>query len=111
MKFEKIKPGMVLYDVRRHKMGNTTASTVSVYAVKVLEIDGRCAKVSWNGNSASRMTASELERLRPTSPILIDTWGGMGKRLATREEIKAHKEAQRSNNDHTKDTRADRMGD
>lgn len=91
MKFEKIRPGMVLYDVRRPKMGNTTASTVSVYAVKVLEIDGRCANVIWNGNSASMMTASELERLHPTSPMLIKTWGGMGQRLATREEIKAAK--------------------
>lgn len=92
MKFEKIKPGMVLYDVRRHKMGNTTASTVSVYEVKVLEIDGRyTAKVRWNGNQASTMTASELERMRTTRPMLIETWGGMGQRLATREEIKAAK--------------------
>lgn len=93
MKFEKIKPGMTLYDVGRHKMGNTTMSTIAVWHVRVISVDAdtRSAMVSWNTNPPRRMYEHSITKLREKKPLIISTWGGAGGRLATREEIKAHK--------------------
>ena len=91
MKFEKIRPGMVLYDVHRHKMGNTTRSSVGVWEVHVITVDAetRSAIVSWNTNTPSRWSERQISKLREHRPMMVDT--GMGQRLATREEIKAAK--------------------
>jgi hypothetical protein len=53
IKFEKIQAGMTLYDRRRHKMGNTTMSTIGEWNVRVISVDvaKREALVSWNGNA------------------------------------------------------------
>lgn len=52
IKFEKIKPGMVLYDRHKYTMGNTTLRSLGEWPVRVLEVDGekRRALVSWNHN-------------------------------------------------------------
>lgn len=98
MKFEKIKPGMTLYDVGSHGMGNTTIRTMSVWPVVVVSVDAdsRSMMASWNGNKPRRYYEHAIKKLREKKPLMISTWGGAGSRLATREEIKAHKEAQRS---------------
>lgn len=92
MKFEKIKPGMTLYDVHSHKMGNTTMSSMGVWHVHVIEVhaETRSAIVSWNTNTPSRWSERQLAKLREHKPMMIST--GLGQRLATREEIKAAKE-------------------
>lgn len=41
IKYEKIKEGDTLWNVRTHKMGNTTMRTVSVYAVNWCQISAR----------------------------------------------------------------------
>lgn len=73
MKFEKIKPGDILYDAYKTRMGHTTLRTVSVFEVRIIEInpEGRCALVSWNTNSPRRMGARELEKLRGSRPKLV----------------------------------------
>ena len=38
MKLSSLKPGMIVYDVRRHRMGNTTVMTHSVYEVHIIEV-------------------------------------------------------------------------
>jgi hypothetical protein len=86
----KLKPGDVLYDVHRHKMGNTTASTVGVWTVRVLEVHERHIVASWNGNRPERMFEWQVKKLRVSEPILVKC--GWSKRLATRAEIKAMKE-------------------
>lgn len=91
MKFEKIKPGMTLYDVHSYKMGNTTIRSMGVWHVRVITVDAetRSAIVSWNTNTPSRWSERQLSKLRERKPLMVDT--GMGRRLATREEIKAAK--------------------
>lgn len=93
MKFEKLKPGMILYDVGRHKMGNTTVSTVAVWLVRVISVDAekRTAVVSWNGNKPKTYQERGISKLREREPLLVRA--GLGMRLANREEIKAHKAA------------------
>ena len=60
-----IKPGDVLYDVRRQKMGNTTMSRVAVWPVKIESIDHAAgiAVVRWNYNPPQKYRASDLRRL------------------------------------------------
>lgn len=93
MKFEKIQPGMVLYDVHSYKMGNTTRSSVGVWEVRVISVDQetRTAMVNWNGNAPKKYREKQLSKLRDKKPVLIR--GAFGNyRRATREEIKAMKE-------------------
>jgi hypothetical protein len=88
MKFEKLQPGMVVYDVHRHKMGNTTASTVGVWRVLIVSVDS----ASWNGNPAKKFFYVDAEKWREKEPLLIR--GAFGRaRLATREELKAARAA------------------
>jgi len=94
MKFEKLKPGMTVYDVGRHKMGNTTISTVAVWPVRIVSVDAekRTVDASWNGNRARTYHEYECKKWREEKPLLIE--GAFGnKRLATREEIAAAKAA------------------
>jgi sRNA-binding regulator protein Hfq len=86
----KLKPGDVLYDVHSHKMGNTTASTVGVWTVHVIEVFDRYIVASWNGNPPERMFKHTISKLRVKKPVLVKS--GFGKRLATRAELKAMKE-------------------
>lgn len=90
MKFEKLKPGMVVYDVHRHKLGNTTMSTVGVWKIRIVSVDHEAKRVtaSWNGNAAKTFYYWEVEKWREKEPLLIR--GAFGSaRLATREEQKA----------------------
>ena len=90
MKFEKLMPGMVVYDVHRHKLGNTTMSTVGVWKVRIVSVDHEAKRVtaSWNGNSAKTFFYGEATKWREKAPLLIR--GAFGSaRLATREELKA----------------------
>jgi hypothetical protein len=92
MKFEKLKPGMVLYDVGTHRMGNTTIRTVSVWPVRIISVDTekrRCV-ASWNGNSPQTCFEGQISKWREKEPLLIRSRMGYA-RLATREEIKAAK--------------------
>jgi hypothetical protein len=93
MKFKQIKPGMTLFDVHSHRMGNTMCSTIDAWKVDVLSVDAntRTAVVSWNGNPEEVYSEHSLARLRKHKPLLIRSPMGYN-RLATREEIKAAKE-------------------
>lgn len=87
MKFENIKAGMVLYEVSRHRMGNTTMSTLGTYHVRVMEVDAdrRRALVSWNSNRPEWHGESYFAKLKAEPPILIRS--GMGYyRRPTKEE-------------------------
>lgn len=65
IRYEKIQPGMTLYDRHRYKMGNTTMSTLGEWKVKILELvpDKRAAKVSWNGNPSTVWYEHSLKKL------------------------------------------------
>ena len=64
VKFEKIEPGMVLLDIHREKMGNTTMSEGGLWKVLVVAVDRekRTARVSWNHNPQQTWDARRLER-------------------------------------------------
>lgn len=87
MKFERITPGMVLYDAHKHRMGNATMWTMGVWPVKILSVDAerRTAIASWNGNRAEVYYERDLRRLREKEPKLVKV--GWGHRLARRGEV------------------------
>lgn len=89
MKFEKITPGMVLYDVHSYRMGNTTTRSLGTWTVKVLEVDAetRSARVSWNGNTPQWYSERQFASLKDKKPVLIRTTFGAYRR-PTREELK-----------------------
>lgn len=92
MKIENMKPGMTVYDVHRHKMGNTTMSTVGVWPVKIVSVDmeNRAVTASWNWNAPRVYFEREATKWRERKPLLIKTAIG-AHRLATRAEIAAKK--------------------
>ena len=69
MKFEKIEPGMILYDRHRVQAGNTTMRRMSEWGVIVVSVDKtrRCAEVRWNGNPPRTWYARALEKLKTWS--------------------------------------------
>ncbi|NDY89742.1 hypothetical protein [Ideonella livida] len=93
MKFEKLKPGMTVYSVGRHKMGNTTMSTVAVWPVRIVEVDSeqRRCMASWNCNKPRLFFERDVSGWREKEPMLVSS--GLGRRLATREEQKAARAA------------------
>lgn len=97
MKMEGLKPGQVVWSVERRKLGNTELRTTSVFAVVVKEVclDAPSPHVvaSWNGNRPQRFYRRGVSRWRKDKPLTVST--GLGARLATRDEIKAMKEAKR----------------
>lgn len=96
MKFEKIKPGMELYDVHSYKMGNTTMRSIGVWTVRVVSVDAerRSAICSWNGNKPEYYSESRLAKLKDKEPILIKA--GLARRRPTREELKAIRAQQKA---------------
>lgn len=96
MKFDSIRAGDAYYTVTRQKMGNTTMSTIAVHKVRVISCDSvkETVVASWNGNAERTYTERDYSKWRKSEPLLVKS--GFGKRLATREEIKAHKEAKES---------------
>lgn len=74
IKFDKIEPGMMLLDIHRAKMGNTTMSEWGLWKVLVVSVDRekRTARVSWNHNPQQTWGARRLERLytKPTKAYL-----------------------------------------
>jgi len=70
IKFEKITPGMVLLDVHRQPLGNTTMHEWGLWKVNVISVDPekRTAVVSWNSNAEQTWEAHRLERLYTKPP-------------------------------------------
>lgn len=68
IKFEKIVPGMILFDIHSHKMGNTNLRELGKWDVKVISIDAeaRTVVVSWNGNRPEVYYEHDLKRLHVT---------------------------------------------
>lgn len=93
MKLEKMQPGQVVYDVHSHKMGNTTINTVGVWSVKIISInlEKQTVQASWNSNAERTYYHNSWSKWRGKKPVLIKV--GWAHRLATREELKALKEA------------------
>jgi len=92
MKFEKLKPGMVLYDVHSEPLGNTTMRTIGVWEVRVISIHPNeklpwCsyAMCSWNTNKPEMYGRERIEKLRVKKPVLVKI--GWGRRLARRGEV------------------------
>jgi len=88
MKIEKLQPGMVVYDVGRHKMGNTTISTVSVWSVRIVsvDVDARTVVASWNSNQAKPYREGIWSKWRAKRPQLVMMALG-NQRLARRGEV------------------------
>lgn len=66
IKFEKIKPGDVLWDYHSERAGNTTMRRWGNWPVHIIEIhaDTQTAIVSWNGNRPQKWFRRQLEKLR-----------------------------------------------
>jgi hypothetical protein len=70
IKYEKLQPGMTLFDVHSYRMGNTTMRELGSWTVKIIELhpEIRAATVSWNGNAPRKWHHAELKRLYLKEP-------------------------------------------
>jgi hypothetical protein len=68
--FSTIKPGDVLWDCHREKMGNTKMTRMGTWRVVVYEVnqETRSALVSWNGNPRKLWGERKLKALRRSKP-------------------------------------------
>ncbi len=69
MKFEKIRPGMVLYDRHKYRAGNTTMRVLGEWTVRIVSTDAatRTAVASWNGNPPQKWPERNLAKLKDWS--------------------------------------------
>lgn len=87
MKIEDLKPGMTVYSLSHNKMGNTEINTISVYPVKIIDVDldSKTVVASWNGNPPQKFFKLSIRSWRIKEPRLIK--GPLGNyRLAKRGE-------------------------
>lgn len=92
MTLDKLKPGMIVWDVHRQKMGNTTMSSMCTWSVEIISVDVEKGIVvaRWNGNQARMYWPNQWRKWRLVRPTLVRS--GLGYRLATRAELKLEKE-------------------
>ena len=66
MKFEDIKPGMILLDIRKRTCGNATLREWGVWKVKIISVDEarRTAIVRWNHNKPETWGEHRLKKLK-----------------------------------------------
>ncbi len=89
MKITDLKPGMIVYDVHKYKMGNTMISTVGIWEVEIkrVDIEEGIVTARWNYNSEGRYFYHAWSKWRKNKPRLIPIGFG-GHRLAKRGEGK-----------------------
>ncbi|WP_262264171.1 hypothetical protein [Pantoea dispersa] len=90
MKISSLKPGDTAYVLYRHKMGNTTLSTLSVFQVSVKEVHDDYVIANINGNASKKYRESEVAKWKKNKPVLIRSRIG-NSRLATKSEKEALK--------------------
>lgn len=63
---ERIKPGQILHDYHRYKMGNTNMSTEGHWRVEVIEVDveNMRALCSWNGNPPKWLGEASIKKYK-----------------------------------------------
>jgi hypothetical protein len=100
IKFEKVKPGMTLYDRHRNQCGNTTIRALGEWEVFVESVDTAkgLARVRWNGNALTIYTRSQIERLYDWSMYdesiaIITARNMLGNALRARKLTKAERAA------------------
>ena len=66
----RLEVGQVLWQIKRVKCGNTTASRGALYPVTVVEIadDRLSIMASWNGNPPRRYFVHDVKKLRVNKP-------------------------------------------
>jgi hypothetical protein len=69
IKFEKIQPGMILYDVRKSGV-RFSGRKWDVWSVRVFEVDQEKRRVfaSWNGNAPHWIYERAVTKYRATNP-------------------------------------------
>ena len=70
IKFEKIKPGMTLYDVRKNTGLTAHRSPLNVWPVEIVKVDTEQRRVwaSWNGNSPLWIWENRVTKYRAKRP-------------------------------------------
>ena len=70
IKYERIKQGMVLFDVHKQKMGNTSMSRWGCWEVRIIVLlpTDHAAIVSWNGTPQQTWREHKLTRLYEKKP-------------------------------------------
>lgn len=68
IKYELVQPGMLLWQKRRQRMGNTTMSRDAWFPVQIIEVQERGCLVCWNGNAPRMMYRRDVQKLYRKKP-------------------------------------------
>lgn len=68
IRYHLVEPGMVLWQKRRQKMGNTNISCDAWFTVKIIEVHENSCLVQWNSNPPRRMYRRDVEKLYRARP-------------------------------------------
>lgn len=92
MTIDKLHPGLVVYDVGKTKLGNTSIRTTSVWSVHIVSVnkEKKTVEARWNNNPPQIFPQRRWSKWRLQRPILIPSGFG-GYRLANKAEIAAIK--------------------
>lgn len=66
----RLKPGQIVYEVRRSKCGNTTVSRGNLYELKIIKVnlDENYVIASWNGNPAQTYRERSIKKWKVKKP-------------------------------------------
>jgi hypothetical protein len=94
MKFEHLIPGMVVFEIRQNRMGNTTMKSWGTYQIKIFEVDPvkRRVLASWNSNASEWFGEFTYKKWKKEKPFLVKYGMGFGYRKPTREELAEYKD-------------------
>lgn len=72
MTLDKLKPGMLVYDVHSYRMGNTTLRSIGVWNVHIFAVDheSRTVQAMWNGNKSQIFRERQWSKWRLKKPEL-----------------------------------------
>jgi len=75
----KLKPGMIVYEIQRQRMGHTAGYRNALYSLVIKEIDPelRWVIASWNGNHAQKFGARSVAHWRFKKPEPKTNFMGM----------------------------------
>lgn len=67
-----LKPGDIVWDVRKERAGNTTMRRTAIRKVQIVEVHAEHVIASWNGNPARKFFAATVRGWKRNKPARVE---------------------------------------
>lgn len=70
---KKLQPGQVVWEIRRHRAGNTMVRTQPLYSLNIVEVDLADGRVfaSWNSNPPKWYRERDIKSWQAEKPVKV----------------------------------------